>query len=135
MPRADCSAPRRAACARRGRLKRTGPSVGEHLDDLLCLARADITTKRPEKKNKGLGQIAELSARIAALAAEDAVQPPLPKGVGDALVKAFALPPSPRIGQLKKALEAAVEAGEIEPRLTSEEYVAFVTANRARFGV
>jgi poly(A) polymerase len=101
----------------------------------LCLARADITTKRPEKKTKGLGQIAELSARIAALAAEDAVVPPLPKGVGDALAKAFALPPSPRIGQLKKALEAAVDAGEIAPRLTSEEYVAFVTEHRERFGV
>jgi len=116
-------------------VRRFARELGEHLDDLLCLARADITTKRPEKKTKGLGQISELSARIAALAAEDAVVPPLPKGVGDALVKAFAMPPSPRIGQLKKALEAAVEAGEIEPRLTSEEYVAFVAANRERFGV
>ena len=116
-------------------VRRFARELGEHLDDLLCLARADITTKRPEKKTKGLGQITELSARIAALAAEDAVVPPLPKGVGDALVKAFALPPSPRIGQLKKALEDAVAAGEIEPRLTSEEYVAFVAANRARFGV
>jgi len=116
-------------------VRRFARELGEHLDDLLCLARADITTKRPEKKSKGLGQISELSARITALAAEDAVVPPLPKGVGDALVKAFALPPSPRIGQLKKALEDAVAAGEIEARLTSEEYVAFVTANRERFGV
>jgi poly(A) polymerase len=59
----------------------------------------------------------------------------LPKGVGDALVKAFALPPSPRIGQLKKALEAAVEAGEIPPHLTSEEYVAFVASQKERFGL
>jgi poly(A) polymerase len=116
-------------------VRRFARELGEHLDDLLCLARADITTKRPEKKTKGLAQISELSARIATLAAEDAVIPPLPKGVGDALVKAFAMPPSPRIGQLKKALEAAVEAGEIEPRLTSEEYVAFVAEHRERFGV
>ncbi|MGO8994534.1 MAG: HDIG domain-containing metalloprotein [Polyangiaceae bacterium] len=116
-------------------VRRFARELGEHLDDLLCLARADITTKRPEKKSKGLGQIAELSQRIAALAAEDAVVPPLPKGVGDALVKAFHLPPSPRIGQLKKALEEAVAAGEIEPRLTSEEYVEFVAARRERFGV
>ena len=116
-------------------VRRFARELGEHLDDLLCLARADITTKRPEKKTKGLGQIAELSGRITALAAEDAVVPPLPKGVGDALVKAFAMPPSPRIGQLKKALEAAVLAGEIEPRLTSEDYVAFVASQRERFGV
>jgi poly(A) polymerase len=116
-------------------VRRFARELGEHLDDLLCLARADITTKRPEKKSKGLGQIAELSLRIAELAAEDAVQPPLPKGVGDALVKAFALPPSPRIGQLKKALEEAVASGEIEARLPSEEYVAFVQAHRERFGL
>jgi poly(A) polymerase len=116
-------------------VRRFARELGEHLDDLLCLARADITTKRPEKKTKGLGQISELSARIASLAAEDAVVPPLPKGVGDALVKAFALPPSPRIGQLKKALEDAVAAGDIEARLTSEEYVAFVAANKERFGL
>ena len=116
-------------------VRRFARELGEHLDDLLCLARADITTKRPEKKTKGLGQISELSARIRTLAAEDAVVPPLPKGVGDALVKAFALPPSPRIGQLKKALEDAVAAGDIEARLTSEEYVAFVAANKERFGL
>jgi poly(A) polymerase len=116
-------------------VRRFARELGVHLDDLLCLAQADITTKRPEKKSRGLGQIAELTARIAALAAEDAVVPPLPKGVGDALVKAFCLPPSPRIGELKRGLEAAVEAGEIEPHLTSEEYVAFVAANRERFGV
>ncbi len=116
-------------------VRRFARELGMHLDDLLCLARADITTKRPEKKTRGLEQIAELSARIAALAAEDAVVPPLPKGLGDELVKAFALPPSPRIGELKRGLEAAVQAGEIEPQLTSDEYVAFVTANRKRFGV
>jgi poly(A) polymerase len=116
-------------------VRRFARELGEHLDDLLCLARADITTKRPEKKSRGLAQISELSLRISSLAAEDAVVPPLPKGVGDALVKAFSLPPSPRIGQLKKALEAAVEAGEIPPHLTSEEYVAFVASQKERFGL
>ncbi|MGH7297178.1 MAG: HDIG domain-containing metalloprotein, partial [Polyangiaceae bacterium] len=35
-------------------VRRFARELGEHLDDLLCLARADITTKRPEKKRKGL---------------------------------------------------------------------------------
>jgi len=116
-------------------VRRFARELGEHLDDLLCLARADITTKRPEKRKKGLGQISELSARITALAAEDARVPPLPTGIGDAIVKAFSLPPSPRIGQIKKALEEAVAKGEIAPQLSCEEYVAFVDANRARFGM
>ena len=116
-------------------VRRFARELGEHLDDLLCLARADITTKRPEKKRKGLQQIEELQQRITALAAEDALVPPLPSGIGDEIMRAFGLPPSRKIGEIKKALEAAVEAGEVEPRQPAEVYVEFLRANRERFGI
>lgn len=116
-------------------VRRFARELGEHLDDLLCLARADITTKRPEKKRRGLNQIDELAARITSLAAEDAKQPPLPSGVGDLVMKAFGIPPSRRIGEMKKLLEAAIEAGEIEARLPSEAYVEFIAKDKARFGL
>src|SRR4051794_6974979 len=38
-------------------VRRFAKEIGDQLDDLLCLSRADITTKRPEKKRKGLKQI------------------------------------------------------------------------------
>ena len=63
------------------------------------------------------------------------MKPPLPKGVGDMVMKAFGLPPSRIVGEIKQKLEAAVAAGEIEPYLESEAYVAFVTKDRARFGI
>jgi poly(A) polymerase len=116
-------------------VRRFARELGEHLDDLLCLARADITTKRPEKKRRGLQQIEELQQRITQLAAEDARVPPLPSGIGDAIMHAFGLPPSRKIGEVKKALEDAVAAGEIEPQLPAEAYVEFVRANQARFGL
>jgi poly(A) polymerase len=116
-------------------VRRFARELGEHLEDLLCLARADITTKRPEKKRKGLGQIDELAARITQLAAEDAKQPPLPSGVGDLMMKAFNLPPSRLIGDIKKKLEAAIEVGEIEPHLPSEAYVELIAKDKARFGI
>jgi len=116
-------------------VRRFARELGAHLDDLLCLARADITTKRPEKKRKGLSQINELAERISALAAEDAKQPPLPSGVGDAIMKAFALKPSRQIGDIKRALEAAIESGEVEPYQECEAYVAFVAADKPRFGL
>ena len=116
-------------------VRRIARELGEHLDDLLCLARADITTKRPEKKRKGLQQIEELQARITKLAEEDARLPPLPSGIGDEIMRAFGLPPSRRIGDLKQALDKAVEAGEIEPRLPAEAYIEFLRANAARFGL
>jgi poly(A) polymerase len=116
-------------------VRRFARELGEHLDDLLCLARADITTKRPEKKRRGLAQIEELQGRITKLAEEDSRVPPLPTGLGDALMHAFGLPPSRRVGEIKHALELAVEAGEVPPQQPAEVYVAFVASQRARFGI
>jgi poly(A) polymerase len=116
-------------------VRRFARELGAHLEDLMCLAQADITTKRPEKKRKGLAQIDELQLRITKLAAEDAVIPPLPTGIGEHIMKAFGLPPSRKVGDVKKALEAAVDAGEVEPRQPAEAYVAFLDANRERFGL
>ena len=62
-------------------------------------------------------------------------QPPLPTGVGNEIMAAFALPPSRLIGDIKRALEAAIEAGEVEARLEPGAYVEFVAKNRARFGI
>ena len=79
--------------------------------------------------------IGELADRITELAALDAEVEPLPKGVGNAIMEAFAIPPSRRIGELKRALEAAVDAGELPPRQESEFYVQFLSEHRERFGL
>jgi poly(A) polymerase len=116
-------------------VRRFAREIGEHLDDLLCLSRADITTKRPEKKRRGLSQIEELAARIQKLAEEDAQVPPLPSGVGDAIMKAFSLRPSRLVGDIKRALEEAIAKGEIAPHQECEAYVEIVAQDRARFGL
>ncbi|HEX3595207.1 MAG TPA: HD domain-containing protein [Polyangiaceae bacterium] len=116
-------------------VRRFAREMGPHLEDLLCLSRADITTKRAEKKRRGINMIEELAGRIGTLAAEDSREEPLPKGVGNAIMESFGIPPSKRIGDIKRALEAAVEAGEIEPGLESENYVDFLAQNKARFGL
>jgi poly(A) polymerase len=116
-------------------VRRFARELGEHLDDLLCLARADITTKRPEKKRRGLQQIEDLQQRIGRLAAEDAVVAPLPSGIGDEIMRAFGLPPSRKIGDMKRALEEAVEKGEIAGQQPAEAYIAFVSERRERFGL
>jgi poly(A) polymerase len=116
-------------------VRRFAREMGPHLHDLLCLSRADITTKRAEKKRRGISMIEELSGRISTLATEDSREEPLPKGVGNAIMEAFGIPPSKRIGDIKRALETAVEDGEIEPGLESESYVQFLAENKARFGI
>jgi poly(A) polymerase len=116
-------------------VRRFAREMGAHLPDLLDLARADITTKRPERRTQGLEQIGKLSERIRTLAELDAVVPPLPGGVGDAIMQAFGLAPSRQIGDIKRALVACIEAGEIAPHLDNEAYVQFVRDNAGRFGL
>ena len=116
-------------------VRRFAKEMGGALDDLLALSRADITTKRPEKKRKGLRQISDLAERVRMLAEQDAVVPPLPSGIGDEMMKAFGLPPSRRIGELKKALEACVDQGEVASHQPAEAYIAFLRANAGRFGL
>jgi poly(A) polymerase len=116
-------------------VRRFARELGQHLDDLLCLARADITTKRPEKKRRGLSQIDELQARIAELALQDAKLPPLPTGVGDEIMATFGMRPSRLIGDIKRALEDAIARGELEARQPNDVYVAWVAAHAAQFGI
>jgi poly(A) polymerase len=116
-------------------VRRFAREMGEGLTDLLDLSRADITTKRPERRKRGLRQISDLAARIRELQAADARIPPLPKGVGNAIMAAFGLSPSRRIGEIKEALEACIEDGEIGSGLPSEAYVEFLKRDPARFGL
>ena len=116
-------------------VRRFAKEIGGSLDDLFCLSRADITTKRPEKKRKGLKQISDLAERVHRLAELDAVVPPLPSGIGDEMMKAFGLPPSRKIGELKKALEAAIDEGEVPSHQGAEAYIAFLRENAGRFGL
>ena len=116
-------------------VRRFAREIGPHLDDLLCLSRADITTKRPEKKRRGIGYINELAARITDLAAEDAKLPPLPTGVGNDIMATFGIPPSKKLGDIKRALEAAVEAGEIPGQQESAFDLQFLAENKGRFGL
>ncbi|MBK6520412.1 MAG: HDIG domain-containing protein [Polyangiaceae bacterium] len=116
-------------------VRRFAKEMGDELDSVLCLSRADITTKRPEKKKRGLRQISELAERVRKVQDEDAVVPPLPSGVGDVIMKAFALPPSRLIGEIKRRLEVAVETGELPGHQDADFYVEHLRANKAAFGL
>jgi poly(A) polymerase len=107
-------------------VRRFDRELQEHLTDLLDLSRADITSARPGKRQAALRNISELAARIYKLREEDAVQPPLPTGIGNVIMTHFGLPPSRQIGDLKRELERLVESGELEARREAEYYLAHV---------
>lgn len=116
-------------------VRRFGRELGAHLDDLLLLSRADMTTKHRAKKRRNLFAIKELQDRIRQLAAEDARIPALPSGVGDEIMRAFGLRPSRQIGDIKRALEELVERGDLPRQAEAAVYVEWVAAHRAELGI
>ncbi len=104
-------------------VRRFGREVAEVLDDLLDLSRADMTTKYAGKRKRGHELIDELSERVLAIRELDAKVPPLPKGLGTGIIERFKLTPGPRIGELRHAVEAAVEQGDLEPQQEEDVYL------------
>jgi len=111
-------------------VRRFAREMGNGLCDLLDLSRADITTKRPERKRRGLESISELALRVRTIQEMDAKVPPLPKGVGTALSARFNIPPSPRLGELMKVLKSAVEEGRIDAQREADYYLDWVVAEK-----
>jgi poly(A) polymerase len=109
--------------------------MSDGLRDLLDLSRADITTKRPEKRRRGVRQISLLAKRIRDLQDEDNKVAPLPKGLGTVIMQEFGVPPSKRLGKLIKQLTAAVEAGEVEAEKPTEYYIEYLAGHRGKYGL
>lgn len=109
-------------------VRRFAREMDAHLTDLLDLSRADITSKRPGRRQALLRQISELQDRVENLRVQDAVLPPLHAGIGNAIMDRFGLPPSRKIGDLKRLLEAAIERGELEARREDDYYLDWLAA-------
>jgi poly(A) polymerase len=107
-------------------VRRFHREMGPHMKDLLDLSRADITSKRPGRRKMLLEQISALADRVEVIVEADAKLPPLPPGVGNALMDAFAIPPSRLVGDLMKSLKTAIEGGELEARREDAYYVAYL---------
>ncbi len=107
-------------------VRRFAREMDIHLYDLLDLSRADITSRRPGRRKFLLQQISALAHRIESIQEADAKEPPLPTGVGSAIMAHFGLPPSRQVGDLKRALEEAIESGELEARRENEYYLAWL---------
>ena len=107
-------------------VRRFDHEMGEHLDDLLDLSRADVTSRRPGRRQEAVANIHALKERILAIRELDARIPPLPPGLGNAIMEAFGLPPSRRVGDIRKLCQDAVERGELEERRDAAYYVDYL---------
>ena len=107
-------------------VRRFDHEMGDHLEDLLHLSRADVTSRRPGRRQEAVQNIHALKDRILAIRELDARVPPLPPGLGNAIMETFGLPPSKRIGELRKLCEDAVERGELEERRDAPYYIEYL---------
>jgi poly(A) polymerase len=111
-----------------GAVRRFDHEMGENLADLVDLSLADVTSRRPGRRQEAAENIEALKQRIAATRELDARVPPLPPGLGNAIMQAFGLPTGPRVGQLRKLCEEACAAGELAERQPTEHYVDWLKA-------
>ncbi len=85
-----------------------------HIDDLLILAEADITTGKAWKKAKFIEQYEELKKRIEDLKQADFVRTFQPCVSGTDIMERYGLTPSKKVGELKQIIKDAVLDGTVE---------------------
>jgi poly(A) polymerase len=112
-------------------VRRFTKDMGEILDDLLDLSKADITSKYEEKVRRGTRQIDLLAERIEEIRRLDAKPRPLPTGLGHALMAHFEIAPGPGLGKLISRLTSEVEAGRLEVQGEYLHYIRFIEHNSA----
>ena len=94
-------------------VRRVMAEAGEHVDDLMTLCRADITTKNPNKVKKYMGNFERVEELMKDVKLRDemrAFQSPIR---GTEIMKIFDLNPGREVGKIKKSIEDAILDGKI----------------------
>ncbi len=87
--------------------------AGEHLEDLLCLCRADITSQNPQRVQKHLANFDFVVNRLQEVEGKDQMRAFQSPVRGEEIMRVCNLKPGPQIGKLKKMIEEAILEGDI----------------------
>ena len=95
-------------------VRRLMVSAGEHIDDLLILCRADITSKNPILVKRYMGNFDRVEKFMQNVEERDALRAFQSPVRGDTIMKECGIPPGLVVGEIKKAIEEAILDGKIK---------------------
>lgn len=88
---------------------------------LMCLSRADLTTKNPNKRDRALARGRELEERVRTVYAADHA-PKLPKGTMGLIIARKVMPVGPGLNVVREALELWMKDGRLPIDRDAEWY-------------
>ena len=87
--------------------------AGDHIESLMMLCEADITTKNPRKQKRYKDNFQRVRAKIQEVEERDRIRNFQPPVDGAEIMEVFDLQPGREIGVLKEAIKEAILEGEI----------------------
>ena len=94
-------------------IRRVMVEAGEHIDDLMTLCRADITTKNKKLVKKYIGNFERVEMLMKDVKLRDEMREFQSPIRGKEIMEVFSLKPGRKVGKIKKAIEEAILDGEI----------------------
>ncbi len=91
--------------------------AGEDVDDLMCLCRADITSKNGDKIKKYLKNFDYVEEKLKRVEEDDQLRSFQPIVTGELIMKYFELEPGKVIGDLKTEIREAILEGKVKNTL------------------
>lgn len=107
--------------------------AGDHLEDLMILCKADITSKNPDRVARYLGNYKVVMARLKDVEERDHLRNWQPPVSGQVIMDTFGIKPGREVGEIKTAIREAILEGELENDF--EKAYAFMVEEGKRLGL